>query len=269
MINQFLATLESQNTQRSYSTALNEFFDNNQPYSSISILDAISYSQALKTRGLKNSSINLRLSALSSFYDYIAFVTEQNIPNPFSNSHLRKKSSTSEIEILSPKEVTKLLSVIKNPYHHALFNLLFHTGLRRSEIVLLTQDNFIKINKDWFVRIFPEQSKSNKYRDIFIPTEIKSQIDSISKPGQYIFPMTEQNVYKQLLKYSKLANIKKHITPHIIRHTVATQALQNGADVTEVQQMLGHASIETTMRYVHFLETHKNSASRKLKYSNH
>jgi len=267
MIKNFIQTLDSPNTKRSYSTALNDFISQYPNYRSITSTDALNYLSTLRSRNLSNSTINLRLSAVSSFLDYVSFITNEAIPNPFKNSRLREPSSQPEIEILSAKEVAKLFSVIKNPKHLALFQLLLHTGLRRSEAVQLTPHNLIKIKGDWFIRIYPEQSKSKKHRDIYIPTELKQSLDKIYDPAkQRFFPWTEQNVYKQLLKYCKLAKIRKHITPHILRHTVATTALENGASIQDVKEMLGHANINTTMRYVHFLETHKNSASRKINW---
>lgn len=272
MIQNFLDSLDSINTKRSYSTALTHFISQYPNYRSISSNDALTYLQSLRSRNLSNSTINLRLSAVSSFLDYVSFITNEAIPNPFKNSRLREPSSQPEIEILSAKEVAKLFSVIKNPKHLALFKLLLYTGLRRSEATQLSPRNIINIKGDYYIRIYPEQSKSKKHRDIYIPTELKIFLDKIYDPTKdkmgkaRYFPMTEQNVYKQLLKYCSLAKIRKHITPHILRHTVATTALENGASIQDVKEMLGHANINTTMRYVHFLETHKNSASRKINW---
>lgn len=267
MIQNFLDSLNSDNTKRSYQHALTEFISFYPNYKSISSNDALTYLQSLRSRNLSNSTINLRLSAISSFLDYVSFITNEAVPNPFKNSRLREPSSQPEIEILSAKEVAKLFSVIKNPKHLALFKLLLHTGLRRSEATQLSPRNIINIKGDYYIRIYPEQSKSKKHRDIYIPTELKQSLDKIYDPAkQRFFPWTEQNIYKQLLKYCKLAKIRKHITPHILRHTVATTALENGASIQDVKEMLGHANINTTMRYVHFLETHKNSASRKINW---
>lgn len=68
--------------------------------------------------------------------------------------------------------------------------------------------------------------------------------------------LTTQGISNVIAKVRKDAGIEKHITPHMLRHTVATLLLRNGVDIRIVQEFLGHASIATTQRYTHVSKEH-------------
>jgi len=92
----------------------------------------------------------------------------------------------------------------------------------------------------------------NKNSDINTEKKIRSEIKSL----------TPRSIQRIVEKYAKQAGIMKKVTPHTMRHTYATDLLQNGADIRSVQAMLGHSSITTTQIYTHVTdkrlkETHK------------
>jgi site-specific recombinase XerD len=143
---------------------------------------------------------------------------------------------------------------------------LFSTGLRVSELTNLDRD---KINLER--REFSVRGKGGKDRVVFVSPSaagaiaayLKLRPDS-AKPlfihvsgtkdaedeGEYM-RLTTRSVQRLISKYAKLAGITKTVTPHILRHSFATDLLINGADIRSVQALLGHSSITTTQMYTH------------------
>lgn len=154
----------------------------------------------------------------------------------------------------------------------ALIDLLFATGIRVGEASALDV-------RDFFVReaAFRVQGKGGRDRLAFIVDEetvriqrahlearnnIKTETSSlfINAAGQRLSTQGITNIVAQL---RRKARIKRHVTPHMLRHTVATLLLRNGLDIRVVQEFLGHASIVTTQRYTHITKEHMVRELRK------
>jgi len=278
MINEFLNTIDSPNTKRAYLKAIKDFYGTDKvtlnTLKSTTPQDIENYLQEHKH--YSTATIKQRISALSSFFEYIIYKKRiQDLHNPFGNTYLRKNiikkqknKSSHEIEILSKKEIQKLLQVAENhPRDYAMIKLMLNTGIRRSEVVNLTPQNFIRIEDEWYLQITQDESKGTSTRDIWISPCLKDTIDKvIHHQDERIFKMTPDNVYKTIKKYIKKAGIEKNISPHILRHTAISHVLMNGADIVAAKEMAGHKSLNTTMRYVHFINKLQNSASRKLNF---
>jgi integrase/recombinase XerD len=147
----------------------------------------------------------------------------------------------------------------------ALIDLLFATGIRVGEASALDI-------RDFFVReaVFRVQGKGGRDRLAFIVDEetvriqrahleargcIKTEHSSlfINASGRRL---STQGITNVIARLRREARIKRHITPHMLRHTVATLLLRNGLDIRVVQEFLGHASIATTQRYTHVTKEH-------------
>lgn len=180
-----------------------------------------------------------------------------------------------QIEFLEISEVDDLLSTPeKYPSKKELITLrdsailetLFSTGLRISELVNLNRDQINLERGEFTVR-----GKGGKDRVVFLSDsatkKIKSYLskrDDNAKPlfihysgvkdglddGEYM-RLTPRSIQRMVSKYAKLAGITKKVTPHMLRHSFATDLLINGADIRSVQAMLGHSSITTTQIYTH------------------
>ena len=147
----------------------------------------------------------------------------------------------------------------------ALLDLLFATGMRVGEVSALDLHDFLiseavfrvkgKGGRDRLAFIVDEQSLKIQKRHL----ELRSHLASES-PALFLNAtggrLSTQGIANIISQFRKDAGIERHITPHMLRHTVATLLLRNGVDIRVVQEFLGHASIATTQRYTHVTKDH-------------
>lgn len=154
----------------------------------------------------------------------------------------------------------------------AIIELLYSGGLRVSELVGLNRDSINLERREFMVR-----GKGSKDRPIFISEACADRVadyldartdslpalflnnsrntQAVDTSGDYR-RMTARSVERIVEKYARLAGITKHVSPHTLRHSFATDLLMNGADIRAVQSMLGHADISTTQIYTHVTDAH-------------
>jgi site-specific recombinase XerD len=147
----------------------------------------------------------------------------------------------------------------------ALLDLLFATGLRVGEVSALNLQDFSvsegvfrvkgKGGRDRLAFIVDEQTVRIQQKHV----EMRSHITS-DNPALFLNAtgsrLSTQGIANIISQFRKDAGIERHITPHMLRHTVATLLLRNGVDIRVVQEFLGHASIATTQRYTHVTKDH-------------
>lgn len=232
---------------------------------------------------------NYHVIALRAFLKYLAKRDIKSLSaEKIELGDMRRK----QIEFLEISEVDNLLKAPeKYPSKKdcvtfrdsAILETLFSTGLRISELVSLDRNQINLESGEFTVR-----GKGRKDRVVFLSDnaskKIKSYLskrDENAKPlfihfsggknglddGEYL-RLTPRSIQRMVARYAKLAGITKKVTPHMLRHSFATDLLINGADIRSVQAMLGHSSITTTQIYTHITNTrlreiHKNFHSRK------
>jgi len=173
-----------------------------------------------------------------------------------------------ELERLSSQPNTSTQNGLRD---RAIIELLFSSGLRVSELVGLDRDHINLKRREFMVR-----GKGQKDRPIFISSEAAEWIGKYldvrkdnTKPlfirysgskkvdlsGNFS-RLTARSVQRMVSRYAKLAGITKHVSPHTLRHSFATDLLMNGADLRSVQAMLGHSNISTTQIYTHVTDPH-------------
>lgn len=170
----------------------------------------------------------------------------------------------------------------------AILETLFSTGLRVSELASLKRDD-INLEKDEFT----VQGKGMKNRIVFLSEQarywIKQYLQARHDVNPHLFishdkrsksvrstgrpagdfadpsmePISPRSIQRTIKKYAKMAGITKPVTPHTLRHSYATDLLQNGADIRSVQSMLGHASITTTQIYTHITDRELRKVHKK------
>lgn len=154
----------------------------------------------------------------------------------------------------------------------ALVDLLFATGLRVGEVSSLNvQDFFVreavfrvkgKGGRDRLAIIADEETLRVQRNYLEARTQIRTRSSAhfLNSSGDRLTTQGITNVVRQL---REAAGIKRHVTPHMLRHTVATLLLRNGVDIRVVQEFLGHASIATTQRYTHVTKEHLRGVLRR------
>jgi site-specific recombinase XerD len=306
LIEKWLQSTNSNETRRSYRNSIEDFFRINiysitfEMIKAISITDVQDYINELNERKLKSSTIKARLSACSSFYEYLLSFrsNERNIKllnfNPFKNGIIKQekskkitKNDAHTTETLTDDELQKLYSVIKleslkGVRDYAIIKLMVNGALRRSELVNLKVQDIYEREFEYWIHI--EQGKGNKNRDNFINADVVKAIEKYliatgrsikDKSDDFIFKGLSNNglnssrltadAVKQLIeKYCIKAGIKKRISPHSFRHKAVTTLLENNVKPELVMEFCGHASINTTMRYWHNLNKVKNNAGRNI-----
>lgn len=227
------------------------------------------YIDYLKTLGRSNSTILRNVASIRCFYKYLIF-SGHTTANPAKSVKLEKQPRKLP-QILSGKEIELLLSQpditnMKGCRDKAMLELLYATGIRVSELIDL---NISDINLHTGVlccsneksqRVIPVYSTAVDAVSDYI-LRVRSQIIS-SEGGQALFinlngrRLTRQGFWKIIKAYAQQARIVKEITPHTLRHSFALHLLENGAELKDIQAMLGHADISSTQIYVHLLNDH-------------
>lgn len=194
---------------------------------------------------------------------------------PLNTYELRKlpRHSTGQAKLRTANQNSEYLIKYRDK---AVLEMLFSTGLRVSELVKLKKEN-VNLKKDEFTVL----GKGRKSRVVFLSEQakywLKKYLETRQDINPYLFvshdekarkpesqkarnqndkdsPLTARSVQRLVQKYARAAGITKPITPHTLRHSFATDLLQNGAYIRSVQTMLGHSSITTTQIYTHITD---------------
>ena len=241
----------SHKTIRTYRQCVRKFFGwfKKEP-NEASKTDIKDYLDLMIEKGACGSTINVNLNALKFFYG--------NVLRKRLMINIRYSKTPKALPIvLTKEEVAMLINSISNPKHKLMAKLMYSAGLRVSELVHLKLENLDIRNGYGWVR----HGKGNKDRMFVIAESIKEELASyIAKEcvssDSYIFrgfsghitTATVRSVIKNAVKNAKLS---KHAHPHTLRHSFSTHLIENGSSVAEVQSLLGHSSVETTMIYLH------------------
>lgn len=248
---------------------------------------------------LKKNTQNYHLIALRSFLKYLA---KKDIKTLAPEKIDLMKMPDREVSFLDSDDLSRILqSPLKNisqkqlekennagmtiliAYRDkAILELLFSTGLRVSELANLKIED-INLKRDEFTIM----GKGGKSRVVFVSDDarnwLKKYLDTRKDMNPYLFishdknfgkqksndePLTPRSIQRIVQKHAITAGITKKVTPHTMRHSYATDLLQNGADIRSVQSMLGHSSITTTQIYTHITDkelrnVHKRFHGRK------
>ncbi|MDB5225669.1 MAG: recombinase, integrase/recombinase XerD [Candidatus Adlerbacteria bacterium] len=192
-----------------------------------------------------------------------------------------------DLDLITSQELERLLSASQSPTQSkspaallvvlrdkAMMELLFSTGLRVSELCRLNRD--LDLSRDEF----SVRGKGEKVRVVFLSPNakdaIKKYLDKRGDIDDALFVqmgknaknakdlrLTPRSVERTIKHYATKAGITRKVTPHVIRHSFATDLLENGADLRSVQALLGHQNIATTQVYTHVTDKHLREVHKK------
>ena len=166
-------------------------------------------------------------------------------------------------DVLSGSEVQRLLMCITSIRPRLICTVMYATGLRISEALRLRLDDID--SRRGLIRV--SQGKGRRDRQVPTGKKLVSMLREywrVTRPeGEYLFPgrkpgkpLTREAVSGPLGPAAKAAGIRKHVTPHTFRHSYATHQLERGVSLRAIQVVLGHARIETTIRYTRMVSGH-------------
>ena len=157
-------------------------------------------------------------------------------------------------QVLSRREVNRIIDVTENLKHKLVLMFLYYAGLRLDEVINLKWQD-VDFDRDI---MHVKNAKGEKERVIFLHPRLKELLTLygikkrdlilVSQRGGKYNKRTIQQIVK---KTAQKAGIKKRVTPHVLRHSFATHLLEAGADIRYIQQLLGHKSLRTTQIYTH------------------
>ena len=231
----------------------------------------------------KNSNTGEELLLITQNYHLIAlrglltYLSQRDISSLAADKITLPKTVRKQVTFLHYDEVVRLIEQIPLDNEpglrdRAIIELLFSSGLRVSELVNLNRDHINLARREFMVR-----GKGQKDRPVFVSMSaaehVKNYLDArsdnlpalfisysrrLAKPsvsGDYR-RLSARSIQRMVSHYAQLAGITKHVSPHTMRHSFATDLLMNGADLRAVQSMLGHSNIATTQIYTHVTDQH-------------
>ena len=206
-----------------------------------------------------------RLSSLRRLYEYL-LREDQIKQNPVSNVDaprlgrtLPKSLTEAEVEALLDAPNTEHAAGVRDK---TMLELLYATGLRVSELVGLTvqqvnlRQGVVRVtgkgNKE---RLVPMGEEANSWLERYLSSArseiLNNALTDAMFPSNRGKAMTRQTFWHIVKRYAKVADIKKTLSPHVLRHAFATHLINHGADLRVVQMLLGHSDISTTQIYTH------------------
>lgn len=231
----------------------------------------------------KNETTNEELSLITQSYHLIAlrgfltYLSRRNITSLAADKIILPKTIRKQVTFLQYDEVVRMINQIPTDTEaglrdRAIVELLFSSGLRVSELVNLNRDHINLSRREFMVR-----GKGQKDRPVFISKSAAEHVSSYldartdSLPALFLSysrrnaapnlsgdyrRLSARSIQRMISQYARLAGITKHVSPHTMRHSFATDLLMNGADLRSVQSLLGHSNISTTQVYTHVTDQH-------------
>jgi integrase/recombinase XerD len=225
--------------------------------------------ELFKKRKFAASTVTVYLAALRFFYTKTLKKGWSAAETPY------PKSAEHVPSILSQEEVARLIDAARTPFHRTLLMTLYATGVRRAE---LTHLKISDVDSQRMV-VHIQGGKGRKDRDVMLSPKLLQELREHwrrlrRKPSQWLFPgnrdhsndkpISTKVVWQACRNAAQRAGLPKQVHPHTLRHCFATHLLEQGADLRNIQMLLGHNDLEQTTIYLHVSERRLNATSSPL-----
>ena len=261
----------SKNTIISYENDLRSFFDFILLEYKITAVNEVNPSivrtwlASLKENKVASKSVNRKISSLKSFFKYQLRLKKITINLVATVSSL--KVSKRLPSFVDEKSIQNLLNhdffpeTFEGKTDYLIFEILYQTGIRRSELINLKESDINKnsgtikvLGKGNKERIIPVNNQLVRIVDQYILEkrnefpELISEELLVSRKGK---PLNPKHVYNIVKKYLGEVSTNQRKSPHVLRHTFATHLTNNGAEINAIKELLGHSSLAATQIYTH------------------
>lgn len=216
----------------------------------------------LSEQGVSNRSINRKITALRSYFHYLEKIDE-DIVNPMSKI-IAPKIPKRKMSFISKEDMQSILNEeydekdFISVRNHLIIEILYSTGIRRSELIGLKEKDISY--SDFCFKVLGKRRKERiviinqkivddliKYIDLKHRLNIKEEFLFVDEKGKVF---NEGQLYYMIHKKLLGCSVEKK-SPHVFRHTCATHLIDNGAEINNVKNLLGHVSIVATEKYIH------------------
>ena len=242
----------------------------------VSQLNIGDYLSFLEREGKTAATVSRSLASLKNFYAYVVstgFLEKTPVTEIRINRGEKKLP-----QILTGKEIELLLSQpacvdAKGYRDKAMLEVMYATGIRVSELIDLNIDDvnlelgIIKCNTTKKSRAIPLYPAALKALSVYVRDVRQSMIALPEEKALFVnvngVRMSRQGFWKILKHYQDTAHIDKEITPHTLRHSFAVHLLENGADLSSLQELMGHSDISSTQMYTQMINQKLKSVYEK------
>jgi site-specific recombinase XerD len=285
--NQFLEYLEiekgrSVKTIENYDRYLSRFLAHTKVASPANITEQMVREFRIHLNRQPGTSGSMKLKTqnyyMISLRAFLKFLRKRDIESLNPERIELAKVGQRDLDLISADELNRLMTIkgtsLAALRDKAMLELLFSTGLRVSELCNLNRD--LDLSRDEF----SVRGKGEKIRVVFLSPAAKQAIKEYEKKrgdvdealfiqlgknakNAHELRLTPRSVERIIKQYAIKAGITRKVTPHVIRHSFATDLLENGADLRSVQALLGHQNIATTQVYTHLTDKHLREVHKK------
>ncbi len=271
----------SSNTISSYMRDIRQFSQWLRSAENIEVIDAsqqniVDFFAHLADEGRTGATISRCLASVKNFYSYVVSVGFLE-KTPVTDIHVDRGEKKTP-QILTGKEIELLLSQpvcvdAKGFRDKAMLEVMYATGIRVSELIELDVDDVnltqgvIKCSNAKKSRIIPLYPAALKALSVYLRDIRRDMVESPNERALFVnisgVRMSRQGFWKILKHYQTMAHIEKEITPHTLRHSFAVHLLENGADLSSLQELMGHSDISSTQLYTHMVNQKLKSVYEK------
>lgn len=242
----------SAQTMRTYSSHVERFYRFYAYHRHVHVHDLLAvYCEKLMGEERSHTYVNQAISAIKLFFQQVCGLTEGTF------AYVRPKKKRQLPNVLSMKDVKRLLDRVRNAKHRTILLLTYSSGLRVSEVVRLKFGDLDAERRTLLVR----QGKGRKDRLTVLSehafTAVQAYVERY-KPDKWLFPgqnfnspISVRSVQKMFEKALADSGIQKDVSLHSLRHSFATHLLEGGIDIRYIQELLGHRNVQTTEIYTH------------------